>query len=347
MVLNGAKKPWVNHYDVMGVNKDFTPRQLKQAFRKLSIKLHPDKNPDDPQAANKFQAMVASHNVLKDASERAKFDQLLKAKEIRFARDMAQTEKTRNMKAALEAAEKVAEDRARAAAAGRAARKKNANNASAKLARLRADGQRLRQQLQEDAKRSAMDAAKKRAVDAGILSPSPRSPSTPGKTSRDKEESVTCVTVKFKHRDQLSEGALRAKILDATARVRGEVIKVAQSAKKKRKMHVFLQSETAARCLVDRGIPGYPNISVEMTDKKQRANDRDGASKRDRGEPPHSTASAQSTVVGGDAKRPREVAAPLFRQGGDLASMETDIFAQLKRMQSPAPAKSTATAAAK
>ena len=176
--MASTKELWVNHYEIMGVEPSVSARDLVKAYRDLSRKLHPDKNPD-PNAATLFQAMKESYEVLKDASRRALFDSKLKAKAIRFARDMAKSEKTRKMKAALEAAEKAAEERARLAALAKMQRRTKGSAASSKLASLRAETQRMKQQLAADAGKSARALARKRAVDAGILSPSEAATASP------------------------------------------------------------------------------------------------------------------------------------------------------------------------
>lgn len=45
------------YYDVLGIKPDATEVEIKKAYRKMAILHHPDKNPDDPQAHEKFQAV--------------------------------------------------------------------------------------------------------------------------------------------------------------------------------------------------------------------------------------------------------------------------------------------------
>lgn len=62
-------------YDVLGVPANATSDQIKKAYRKLAIKLHPDKNPDDPEGEEKFKTLAAAYHVLSDAELRHKYNE--------------------------------------------------------------------------------------------------------------------------------------------------------------------------------------------------------------------------------------------------------------------------------
>ena len=64
-----------NYYDVLGVGRDAGKRELKRAFRKLSLKYHPDKNPGDESAKDKFTEVAAAYETLSDPEKKRVYDQ--------------------------------------------------------------------------------------------------------------------------------------------------------------------------------------------------------------------------------------------------------------------------------
>jgi len=62
-------------YKILGVSKSATKNQIKKAYRGLAKQLHPDKNPNDPTANEKFKDLTAAYEVLNDADKRKKYDQ--------------------------------------------------------------------------------------------------------------------------------------------------------------------------------------------------------------------------------------------------------------------------------
>ncbi len=65
-----------DYYKVLGVSKDANEKQIKQAYRKLARKYHPDINPGDLGAEVKFKEINEAHEVLSDSEKRRKYDQL-------------------------------------------------------------------------------------------------------------------------------------------------------------------------------------------------------------------------------------------------------------------------------
>jgi len=64
-----------DYYDVLGVSKGATAEELKKAYRKLALKYHPDKNPDDKEAEEKFKEAAEAYEVLSNADKRSRYDQ--------------------------------------------------------------------------------------------------------------------------------------------------------------------------------------------------------------------------------------------------------------------------------
>ena len=62
-------------YDILGVSRDASEAEIKKAYRKLAIKYHPDKNPGDKEAEEKFKEISAAFEILKDEDKRRKYDQ--------------------------------------------------------------------------------------------------------------------------------------------------------------------------------------------------------------------------------------------------------------------------------
>lgn len=66
---------YIDYYKVLGVDKTASQDDIKKAFRKLARKYHPDLNPDDPSAKEKFQAINEANEVLSDPEKRKKYDE--------------------------------------------------------------------------------------------------------------------------------------------------------------------------------------------------------------------------------------------------------------------------------
>ena len=66
-----AKK---DYYEVLGVNKSADEGEIKKAYRKLALQYHPDKNPNNKDAEEKFKEAAEAYEVLSDADKRARYD---------------------------------------------------------------------------------------------------------------------------------------------------------------------------------------------------------------------------------------------------------------------------------
>ena len=64
-----------DYYEVLGVEKSASEAEIKKAYRKLAIQYHPDKNPGDKEAEEKFKEAAEAYSVLSDKDKRARYDQ--------------------------------------------------------------------------------------------------------------------------------------------------------------------------------------------------------------------------------------------------------------------------------
>jgi molecular chaperone DnaJ len=63
-----------DYYEVLEIERSVSEEEVKRAYRKLAVKFHPDKNPDDPHAEEKFKELGEAYDVLMDADKRAAYD---------------------------------------------------------------------------------------------------------------------------------------------------------------------------------------------------------------------------------------------------------------------------------
>uniref|UniRef100_A0A4W5PI08 DnaJ homolog subfamily C member 17 n=1 Tax=Hucho hucho TaxID=62062 RepID=A0A4W5PI08_9TELE len=127
-------------YGLLGIKDTATAKEVKKAYRQKALTCHPDKNPDNPKAADLFHQLSQALEVLTDAAARAAYDKICAAKKQAEERNNKLDAKRRKIKLDLEARERQAE-------AHSAEQFQNTRTLEEEIARLREEGSR---QLQEE-----------------------------------------------------------------------------------------------------------------------------------------------------------------------------------------------------
>ena len=65
----------MDYYEVLGIKKDSSAQDIKKAYRKLAMKYHPDRNPDDKDAEAKFKEAKEAYEILSNSQKRSAYDQ--------------------------------------------------------------------------------------------------------------------------------------------------------------------------------------------------------------------------------------------------------------------------------
>ncbi|KAF2734501.1 DnaJ-domain-containing protein [Polyplosphaeria fusca] len=168
-----AKSTDEDFYTLLGVSHESTDAEIKRAYRQTSLKYHPDKNPDDQAASDKFILIGIARDILLDTKLKSEYDtQRLRKKERKLENDLMDS-KRRKMKEDLEARER----EARAGAVNLKRKRQDEMNEAEKredmIRRLAEDGKRRRMEEQERRKKLQEDEekafqAKKEAQSAKI-----------------------------------------------------------------------------------------------------------------------------------------------------------------------------------
>lgn len=100
-------------YEILGLPLEASESEIKKAYRKKALKCHPDKNPDNPEAAAEFDQLQKILEVLLDAGTKKAYDKLLKGRKAAKLRAREADAKTQKLRAELEERERQAQEQPR------------------------------------------------------------------------------------------------------------------------------------------------------------------------------------------------------------------------------------------
>ncbi|KAI5118484.1 hypothetical protein M0805_003516 [Coniferiporia weirii] len=149
MSTNEAEK---NPYELLNVGLESTEQEIKSAYRKLSLKVHPDRNPNNPNAAQKFHELNQAYELLLDPLRRLALTSSVRAKEARKARFSKYDQKRKNLQEELE-------ERERAFKKQKLDKAKEARERENENERIKVAGRKLREEKEEALKKQSEAAA--------------------------------------------------------------------------------------------------------------------------------------------------------------------------------------------
>lgn len=142
----------INPYELLHVTTESTEAEIRKAYRQSSLKVHPDRNPDNPDAARLFHELTVGYEILLDPAKRALLDARIRLAEAKKARTSKYDQKRKNMLADLEERE----------ADFKKARVEKARAEAARFSedeRVKEEGRRMREEREKMAREAQLRAA--------------------------------------------------------------------------------------------------------------------------------------------------------------------------------------------
>lgn len=139
----------VNLYELLGVSIEADQADIRKAYRKRALVCHPDKNPDNPQAAERFHELSKALEILTDATARAAYDKVLRAKKAAELRTKQLDSKRQKLKEELEERERAALQKLHSAQPYSTVRKSDEEILQEQVDRLRREGSKLLEEEQQ------------------------------------------------------------------------------------------------------------------------------------------------------------------------------------------------------
>uniref|UniRef100_A0A8C6PUE0 DnaJ homolog subfamily C member 17 n=1 Tax=Nothobranchius furzeri TaxID=105023 RepID=A0A8C6PUE0_NOTFU len=221
-------------YGLLGIENTATSKEIKKAYRQKALTCHPDKNPDNPKAAELFHQLSQALEVLTDAAAKAAYDKICAAKKQAEERNRKLDDKRKKIKLDLEARERQAESQIQEEV-------QITRTLEQEIARLREEGSR---QLEEE----------QRLIREQIQREREAQQQTGGFAHR-------CMSLKWKcKKDDETNGGYSQEMLFKLLGKYGEVLNVMVSSKKKGSAVVEFANLRAAELAVknESGLSGNP-----------------------------------------------------------------------------------------
>ncbi|KAJ4362270.1 hypothetical protein N0V83_010363 [Neocucurbitaria cava] len=231
-----AKSTTEDFYEILGVPFDASEAAIKKAYRKASLIYHPDKNPDNKDAADRFIYLGWARDILIDAKLKGEYDRARTRRREKVLQDELLDGRRRKMKEDLERREREGKDFAQSLKRKRAEDMNEAERREQEIQRLAEDGKRRRKEAQERMEKKRKDEDEASFMDLE-KSPEPQAPK-PG----DSAELDRTVKVRFQRegdmvnwdKDRISNMFARYGKIDSV--VMGKDKKIRPSGGKHRKL---------------------------------------------------------------------------------------------------------------
>ncbi|XP_023308479.2 dnaJ homolog subfamily C member 17 [Lucilia cuprina] len=146
--MTSKKYSEVNFYAILGIEIEADESTIRKAYRKKALECHPDKNPDNPKAAELFHELSKALEILTDKSARTAYDNVWKAKKAAEFRNKQLDSKRQKLKADLEKREREFHNNLQSSKTFQTAHKSDEDILQEQIERLRREGSRLLEEEQ-------------------------------------------------------------------------------------------------------------------------------------------------------------------------------------------------------
>ncbi|KAI8121860.1 hypothetical protein FF38_04011 [Lucilia cuprina] len=146
--MTSKKYSEVNFYAILGIEIEADESTIRKAYRKKALECHPDKNPDNPKAAELFHELSKALEILTDKSARTAYDNVWKAKKAAELRNKQLDSKRQKLKADLEKREREFHNNLQSNKTFQTAHKSDEDILQEQIERLRREGSRLLEEEQ-------------------------------------------------------------------------------------------------------------------------------------------------------------------------------------------------------